>query len=155
MSDTKTMLVADADGTSRRALVQIFQEKFLILEADNGRTVLDYLNSQPIHIVLLDMNLPVISTGELLTKFSASLLFKDIAIIVTGSSESEAIAVMADVTRAADFLQKPYHPAIARHRILNVLANQENEMCKLRQSAQDEKINKMQHIIDIDQLTGL
>lgn len=155
MSDTKTMLVADADEMSRRALVQIFQEKFLILEADNGRTVLDYLNSQPIHIVLLDMNLPIISTGELLTKFSASLLFKDIAVIVTGSSESEAIAVMADVTRAADFLQKPYHPAIARHRILNVLANQENEMCKLRQSAQDEKINKMQHIIDIDQLTGL
>lgn len=155
MENRKTMLIVDDMEINRAILTQFFQDEFHIIEAENGREALDFIKSQPIDIILLDLMMPVMTGMEVLEWLLSNPRYGDIPVIVTTSADDVNSEVMAMERGAADYLTKPYNPSIVSCRVQNVLGRRENEISKLRQAAQDKKISAMQQILDIDQLTGL
>lgn len=155
MSNRKTMLIVDDMEINRAILIQFFQNEFNIIESENGREALDFIKSQPIDIILMDLMMPVMTGIEVLDWLRANPRYNDIPVIITTSADDVNSEAMAMVRGAADYLTKPYHPAIVSCRVQNVLGRHENEINKLKQAAQNEKINAMQQLLDIDQLTGL
>jgi len=87
---TKTLLVVEDD----RATLSLYRAGlkglmgFKILLAQDGRQALDMLRQEPIHVLVTDLNMPVLDGFNLITK--ASRLYPQIPIIVmTGLDESQ------------------------------------------------------------------
>ena len=155
MDKKQTMLIVDDEEINRDLLGSYFQGDFKLLLTADGKEALDYVYSQAVDIILLDLHMPMLSGMEVLEKLHSSPYYADIPIIVTTASnddDSEAIAMQKG---AADYITKPYNPIIVRCRIFNVLGRRENERRKVYLDNQQRRINEMQQIIDIDQLTGL
>lgn len=155
MQKRGTMLIVDDVEINRAILAQFFQDEFQLEEASNGREALDIIQHNQVDIVLLDLQMPIMTGMEVLNWLQESPHYNHIPVIVTTSAEDERSEVMAMERGAADYMTKPYHPTIVRCRVYNVLGRLENEERKIQLDAQDMKINEMQQILDIDQLTGL
>ena len=61
MENRKTMLIVDDMEINRAILTQFFQDEFHLIEAENGREALDFIKSQPIDIILLDLMMPIMT----------------------------------------------------------------------------------------------
>ncbi len=155
MDNKQTMLIVDDKEINRIILASYFQEEFHILQAENGQEALDYVYSQPIDIILLDLMMPKISGIEVLDILKTTIRYNDIPVIVTTTANDTASEALSMEKGAADYITKPYNPVIVRCRVFNVLGRRENELLKIHQSEQERRINEMQQAIDIDQLTGL
>ena len=149
------MLVVDDVDINREILSLYFRDKYEILEAANGQEALDIIMRQRVDIILLDIVMPVMGGMELLEILHQSDTLNNIPVIVTTSQESVNKEVRAMEMGAADFVTKPYNPTVVKCRVHNVMARQENEWRKLEQAAQDDKIKRMKHDIEIDALTGI
>ena len=149
------MLVVDDVDINREILSLYFKDKYEIVEAANGQEALDIIMRQRVDIILLDIVMPVMGGMELLEILHQSDTLNNIPVIVTTSQESANKEVRAMEMGAADFVTKPYNPTVVKCRVHNVMARQENEWRKLEQAAQDDKIKRMKHDIEIDALTGI
>ena len=149
------MLVVDDVDINREILSLYFRDKYEIVEAANGQEALDIIMRQRVDIILLDIVMPVMGGMELLEILHQSDTLNNIPVIVTTSQESVNKEVRAMEMGAADFVTKPYNPTVVKCRVHNVMARQENEWRKLEQAAQDDKIKRMKHDIEIDALTGI
>ena len=96
--------------TARRAAVQAGAEPERIREAGNGREALAALAAEPVDIVLLDINMPVMDGFEFLEANSRapSPCAAKIALVTTeGNKERLARAEQLGVV---DYLRKPFAP---------------------------------------------
>ena len=155
MEKKQTMLIVDDKEINRSILASYFREEFNILQAEDGQETLDYVYSQPIDIIMLDLVMPKMGGMTVLDKLKTNPRYSDIPVIVTTSVNDITSEAFSMERGAADYISKPYNPIIVRCRVFNVLGRKENEQLKLHQSVQERRINEMQQIIDIDQLTGL
>ena len=105
MENRKTMLIVDDMEINRAILTQFFQDEFHIIEAENGREALDFIKSQPIDIILLDLMMPVMTGMEVLEWLLSNPRYGDIPVIVTTSADDVNSEVMAMERGAADYLQ--------------------------------------------------
>lgn len=155
MEKKQTMLIVDDKEINRAILASYFRDEFNILQAEDGQETLDYVYSQPVDIIMLDLVMPQMSGMEVLDKLKTNPRYSDIPVIVTTSVNDTTSEAFSMERGAADYITKPYNPIIVRCRVFNVLGRKENEQLKLHQSVQERRISEMQQIIDIDQLTGL
>ena len=96
--------------TARRAVVQAGADPERIREAGNGREALAALAAEPVDIVLLDINMPVMDGFEFLEANSRapSPCAAKIALVTTeGNKERLARAEQLGVV---DYLRKPFAP---------------------------------------------
>lgn len=91
----RTILWADDDSDDLMLMRQALdnQDDFLIVEVNNGREALDYLDglkkdSLPC-LIILDMNMPVLNGRETLALLKTDPRYKDIATVVFTTSNSE------------------------------------------------------------------
>jgi len=87
---TKTLLVVEDD----RATLSLYRaglkglQEFRVLTAQDGRQALDVLRREPVHVLVTDLNMPVMDGFNLIAK--ASCLHPQVPIIVmTGLDESQ------------------------------------------------------------------
>ena len=155
MQKKQTMLIVDDEEINRIILTDYFHKEFNLLEAADGQEALDYVYSQPVDIILLDLMMPKLNGFAVLDTLKAAPRYRNIPIVVTTGTEDNKSEALSMEKGAADYITKPYNPVVVRCRIFNVLGRMENELLKLHQSVQERRISEMQQIIDIDQLTGL
>ena len=155
MQKKQTMLIVDDEEINRIILTDYFHKEFNLLEAEDGQEALDYVYSQPVDIILLDLMMPKLNGFAVLDTLKAAPRYRNIPIVVTTGTEDNKSEALSMEKGAADYITKPYNPVVVRCRIFNVLGRMENELLKLHQSVQERRISEMQQIIDIDQLTGL
>lgn len=155
MQKKQTMLIVDDEEINRIILTDYFHKEFNLLEAADGQEALDYVYSQPIDIILLDLMMPKLNGFAVLDTLKAAPRYRNIPIVVTTGTEDNKSEALSMEKGAADYITKPYNPVVVRCRIFNVLGRMESELLKLHQSVQERRISEMQQIIDIDQLTGL
>lgn len=133
--DGRKMLIVDDIELNRAVLVSCFEKTYTIVEKENGREALDYLNEHyaDVDIVMLDLLMPVMDGFQLLDRIRSDSRMQGISVIVTSqgdvSNERRALQMRAD-----DFISKPYHPDIIRHRVHNVLTNY--QLKKFKESIQ-------------------
>lgn len=81
-----TILVTD-DNVLDNAIIRnyLYNERYNIISALNGREALDLIESRNIDLILLDMIMPVMGGYEFMQEFTKTPYYKEIPIIVTSS----------------------------------------------------------------------
>ena len=104
-SSPAKLLMADHDGRYRRCLRDhLEQDGFIVREASDGRSLLSHLQRDLPHLVLLDLQLPLLGGLELCRRIKEH---GDLPIVVLTTVEDEATKVKALDLFAEDYILKP------------------------------------------------
>lgn len=143
MQVQKVILVVEDNEINRAMLRAFLEEKYRVLEAENGQEALAVLKQHrnEISLVLLDITMPVMDGYTFLSIIKGEPEYAAIPVIVTTQSDSDEDELAALSHGATDFVPKPYKPQIIMHRVASII--------HLRETA--AIINQIQY----DRLTGL
>jgi DNA-binding NtrC family response regulator len=101
------ILIVDDERAARIGLTRALgRGKYEVREAANGQEALDSLEDFQPHVMILDLNMPVLDGMGVLEALEGRE--RDFAIIVLTAYGSEQIAVRAMKSGAHDYLTKPY-----------------------------------------------
>ncbi|MCK0121028.1 response regulator [Loktanella sp. F6476L] len=95
LRDALKVMVVDDMPTSRGLIVQSLEEMKIWNNTteNNGQSALERIGKQPVHLVLSDMNMPVMDGLELLAKLRSNRLTKGVGfILITGNPTAEIVA---------------------------------------------------------------
>ena len=118
-----TVLVVDDFSTMRRIVRNILRDLEFknILEAENGSSALDILNSQDVDLVVSDWNMPKMSGLELLKSVRATDRLKNIPfLMVTAEAQKENI-VEAVKAKVSNYIVKPFTAATMAEKLAKIL----------------------------------
>jgi len=118
--DKKAILIVDDQEINREILIDVFQDDYLIYEAENGQIALDELSvHHDIVAILLDLDMPVMDGLSMLRHMKENGLVNRIPTFIITSSEEDSILEEAYSLGAADFIPKPFRANFYRSRIRN------------------------------------
>ncbi len=107
--DTKIMVVDDSRMARKHVINLLESQKFILIEAGNGREALDFLAEQPdIKMIITDYHMPVMDGFELTKQVRKHYDPETVAIIGISSSESNKLSVRFIKNGANDFITKPF-----------------------------------------------
>ncbi len=137
----RTILIVDDQEIDRDILSALLESDYNILTAANGRQALELISRKAgmLAAVLLDLIMPVMDGYEVLQHLKA----KDsrIPVLVMSQENSEESELRALTAGASDFVAKPYHAGVLRHRLKHAIEMHEAS----------QKIDVLQR----DEVTGL
>ncbi len=111
------LLLVDDQPVNIQALHHVFSSDCQVLMATNGSQALALCRERQPDLVLLDVQMPGMDGFELCAQLKADSTLSHIAVIfVTASSEPEE-ETRALEAGAADFISKPFNPAVVRARV--------------------------------------
>lgn len=116
------ILIVDDD-----ALLRFFLKKFLekmdweVFEAGNGEEALSLLEKTAIHLIVSDLQMPVMNGLELLRRVRKDPRTGSIPVIMVTAYEGEEIREKAIQLGANDFINKPVDEEDLLHRIRKAL----------------------------------
>jgi len=123
-----SLLVVDDDSTNRDLIARNLSKRgFATSLADSAKSALDWINSHPVDLVLLDLEMPDMSGMELLKLLRKTYTPAQLPIImVTGRGTSED-AVAALAAGASDYVTKPIDFPVVLARIQTQLSRKHAE----------------------------
>jgi class 3 adenylate cyclase len=140
------LLVVDDDESNRhmleRRLVRLGYEVQL---ASNGQQALDQLNQQPVDLILLDLQMPVLGGIETLQRLQADPVLRNIAVLVLSASRDIRRVAECIQLGAEDYLPKPFNPILLQARIGACL---EKKRLRDREAAHLRQIEEERHRSD-------
>jgi DNA-binding NtrC family response regulator len=102
-----SVLVVDDDTTSLRSVERILKTRgFTVLTASDGASALEYIHSETVDVMLLDLVMPGISGLDVLK--STKLQKEEIQVVMMTAFGDVDAAVAAVKAGAYDFLTKPF-----------------------------------------------
>ena len=140
MNRQLTMLIVDDMEVERISFAEIFKDEYQILEAENGKQAMEQLEQQKVHIVLLDLCMPVMDGFEVIREMKQQDKYADIP-IVAKTAIDEKTEVKALEAGADEYIFSPCDPAIVKKRVHNLVEKYILEREKIR--AQLEKEHEM------------
>lgn len=140
MNRQLTMLIVDDMEVERISFAEIFKDEYQILEAENGKQAMEQLEQQKVHIVLLDLCMPVMDGFEVIREMKQQEKYADIP-IVAKTAIDEKTEVKALEAGADEYIFYPCDPAIVKKRVHNLVEKYILEREKIR--AQLEKEQEM------------
>lgn len=111
----KTVLVVDDSRIMRNIVKNTFSELKIpcqFIEASNGKEALQQLESQSVHLVLLDWNMPELSGIDFLKQVRAMDQHKNMPIIMVTSESAKYNVIEALKNGATDYIIKPVNEKI-------------------------------------------
>lgn len=143
MVKLKKILIVEDNPINQQILNKILSGDFTIIKAENGQIALNFLKQswEDISLIILDLIMPVMDGHTFLSIVKNDPYYSSIPIIVTTSNDSEHDEIKALSRGATDFIRKPYHWPIVKHRVMSIIS--------LRETA------AMFNLIKYDQLTNL
>ena len=124
--DSKILLVADDEDMNRTVIKKFLKSDYEVMEAVNGREVLEILHERHVDVMLLDIIMPEMDGLEVLKAIQESEELKEVGVLVATSTkektERTALGLGAD-----DIVSKPYDPIVIKKRLANISARKELE----------------------------
>ena len=134
-----TILIVDDSVLDIRILFEGLQSDYEVLVATNGEEALKRVVANPPDLILLDVVMPGMGGHAVCRALKADQTTCHIPIIfITGKSEEQDEAEGFELG-AADYITKPYRPAVVRARVASVL-NLKREMDFSAKLAQELKL---------------
>ncbi|MEG2243949.1 MAG: EAL domain-containing protein [Erysipelotrichaceae bacterium] len=147
----QTILIVDDIATNRMILMNMLQEHFFFLEAENGEEAIKILLDNPnqVDLILLDINMPVMDGNEFMKYKNNKSNLEGIPVIMVTDEDSTLQQTQAFSLGADDYIVKPFVEAVVKRRIDNVLklTHRFKEMV--------HAYNSVSQQVNIDQMTGL
>jgi PAS domain S-box-containing protein len=133
--EAKNILIADDDEQIRSVLKKMLQrESYEVFLASNGEEAVKVVRNNPIHVVLLDIEMPVMNGFKALKEINT--INKNIeTIFVTGCADLEVLRETIDELGALDYIIKPFHRT-------DVLNSVRNALLKLDNVLQDSSVKE-------------
>lgn len=109
----KTILIVD-DSASLRQLVKITLTGagYEVIEADNGEKGLAQFDGKKIHLVISDVNMPVMDGITFVTKMKAMAAYKFTPVIMLTTESSGDMKARGQAAGAKAWVVKPFKPEI-------------------------------------------
>ncbi len=105
------LIVEDSDIQREVCVIQLQQIGFeKITGVENGKEALDYLENNPVDLILSDLKMPVMGGLELLKKVKENPRLKDIPFLVLTAESDPESNKEATTLGALDFIPKPSDP---------------------------------------------
>lgn len=117
------MLIVDDSNVTRYFNKELFQERFEIYEAANGKEALEVLKKHGLEVavILLDMNMPVMNGQEFLKIKNKSEGIADIPVVVISAESRQELKIDMLKNGVNDYITKPFVPEVLERRVFNVL----------------------------------
>ena len=142
----KILLIEDEDNVRESYVDMLGFLGYDVITADNGKTGLEVINSQPIDIVITDLNMPVMNGMEALRRIKKKN--EEIQVIVITGFATIENAIRAMKQGAFDYITKPVsleHVKIVLTKcIQQIRSRRENEELK-HLNAQLREINELKN----------
>lgn len=121
--DSNRMLIVDDMEINRDILAGIFENKFEIFKASNGREALELLNNLDgkVDIILLDLFMPVMDGTEFLKIKRTKDNIIDTPVVIITSDETPEQQIRTLTLGANDYIIKPFVEKIVVQRVNNVI----------------------------------
>ncbi len=114
------ILVVDDQLENRLVLDDLLSERYSVQALGDGRELIHYLQQGgPVDLILLDVVMPGLDGFEACRQLKAVPATRDIPVIFLTSLESAADEELGLSLGAADFIHKPFSPAIVLARVRN------------------------------------
>lgn len=112
------VLVVDDDEANREVLTRrLGRLGYAVRQAENGRVALEAMASEPIDLVLLDLNMPELDGYQVLEVRHHDPRLRDIpTIMISASADTESV-VRCIQMGADDHLGKPFDPVLLEARV--------------------------------------
>ena len=138
----RNVLIVDDEEINLEILSMIISDLFTPITALNGQEALEkiYASTEPISLVILDINMPVMNGFEFIKTIKNNPDFARIPIIVCTSDKEQEVKSLA--LGAVDFLKKPYDfPEIIKARIIRSIELSEDTL--IIQSSERDELTKV------------
>ena len=137
-----SVLIVDDDTSNIIALTRMLSPEYTICAAKNGQDALEAAAAHLPDVILLDILMPEMDGYEVLAALKGSDTMRAIPVIIISGLDSVEDEEKGLALGAADYVSKPFHPAIVKLRIQNQI--------KIL-----NYINIIKELCLIDQLTGI
>ncbi len=116
-------LIVDDIRMNRQMLLEILQDEYEVLQAENGKQALQVLEEyhKEIAVVLLDLVMPEMDGYGVLTGMRERKWKDRIPVLVISSEEQVEAEEKCFQYGVSDFIRKPYHKQIVKTRVKNVV----------------------------------
>jgi adenylate cyclase len=112
------VLVVDDDAANRDVLARrLGRLGYAVCEAENGRRALEMMATEPVDLVLLDLNMPDLDGYAVLEARQADARLREIPAIMISASADMASVVRCIEMGAEDHLGKPFDPVLLEARV--------------------------------------
>jgi DNA-binding response OmpR family regulator len=120
-SDKPRVLIADDDAQMRRLIRAILErDGYEVTEAADGLDALEAVESHPVDLVLLDVDMPRLDGLGVLEELRARVKTSSVPVIVLTARTDDTETRVLDLG-AQDFLSKPVQPQSLQARVRAVL----------------------------------
>lgn len=147
--EKQKILIVDDSEMNRDLLVDILEEQYEIVEADNGAKAISILSKQrtDFSLLLLDIVMPEMDGFEVLSYINKRHWNDTFAVIMISAEDSPANIKRAYDLGAFDYINRPFDSAIVQRRISNTMllyARQQHlEKIIAEQFLEQEKNNEL------------
>ena len=139
----KSILIVDDDHINRGIFKRRLKQRgYDVYEENSGADALNFLNSNNVDLILLDLLMPDINGIEVLNKLRSSDTLQSIPVIIISGLDDPRSIVSCLRNGANDYLAKPVELSVLEIKVASVLE---------KQILQDDLIR----LANTDQLTGI
>ena len=153
------ILIADDSEINRALLIEILENQYDIVEAENGVEAITLLSryGTEFSLLLLDIMMPEMDGFEVLAYIKKRSWNASLAVIMISADNSPANIKQAYDFGAFDYISRPFDPAIVQHRIANTMLlyarqNYLEEIIAQQYQSQEENnklmISILSHIVE-------
>lgn len=139
-----TLLIVDDERTTRRAMSRALSDIAPIVEAESADEALQILQSQPIHVILSDHDMPGMTGMDLLrmVRLRWPLIQR---LVITASHDFDVAVRAINLGEVSRFVTKPWHDDELRCSVQQAFehADLEREVHRLR-----EQVRKQRSMLD-------
>jgi PAS domain S-box-containing protein len=115
---TTTVLVVEDNADMRGYMRDILEDLYLVQEAENGRSALEWLQGrQPPAVIVSDVMMPEMDGLELVARLKGDPRLRGVPTILVTAKAGREEAVAGLEAGADDYLSKPFGPAELRARV--------------------------------------
>jgi len=119
------ILIVDDSAAIRKILQRVLRTAGVpigrIFEAGDGKQALEILSTQPVGLMLSDINMPVMNGLELLSHVKAQDAWKDLKVVMVSTEGSQAKVMEAVVSGAAAYIRKPFDAEEVKQKLTKLL----------------------------------
>lgn len=124
-----TILVVDDDPDIRDVIhIYLRNEGHTVIEAENGRAAIDKINEHTVHLIILDVMMPVMDGIQACIHMRKQT---NIPIIMLSAKEEDIDKIIGLTTGADDYMVKPFNP-------LELLARVQAQLRRQRLTSKEE-----------------
>jgi two-component system chemotaxis response regulator CheY len=118
------VLIVDDSAAIRKILQRMLGQAGLTLgkvfEAGDGLEALEKLKTQPVNLILSDINMPNMDGIQLLTELKSKAEFKHVPVIMITTEGGEAKVMEAVQLGAAGYVRKPFTADQIKEKLTNL-----------------------------------